>query len=137
MRTSLDHRGTVRPSWLAVFRLTASSNRHRLYYGQIGRFLAVQDLAGITPDLPISLGEAWSVADQSTGKDELAPRIAGGKTVVCRELNQAIALTGEQWVGGDEESARFERLYLLEGSPEFAFASGRHDVESEPHPIGC
>jgi hypothetical protein len=63
----------------------------RLLDREVGGLLALEDLAGVDADLAIGAGEAWTVADQTAGRDVLAPRIDCRDRVGCGEGNQPLA----------------------------------------------
>ena len=57
--------GTSSPSAFAVFRLRTSAEFHRLLHREVGRFLALEDAAGVVADETQRVPETGSVAHQT------------------------------------------------------------------------
>ena len=62
--------GTVRPSALAVVRLMISSTFVALLHRQVGRFLALENSAGVDADLSEQVRKTGTVAHQAAGRGE-------------------------------------------------------------------
>jgi hypothetical protein len=63
--------GTVRPSVLAVLRLITSSYLVGGLYGQVGRFLALEDAVNVRGRAPVRLDRIKTIGDQpATGNEE-------------------------------------------------------------------
>ena len=68
----------------------------RLLDRQIGRFGAVEDLAGVNADLMIGSREDRSIADQATGRDVFPPNIDRGNPVARGQRYDLLAPAVEE-----------------------------------------
>src|SRR5215469_12387586 len=85
----------------------------RLHHWQIGRFLTFENAAGVNAELAVVFLGARSIAHQSAGRGELAPKVHNGHRMTGRQRNEFIRLGDEKRT--DAEDKRTSPL-LDEGS---------------------
>src|SRR6516165_10856728 len=101
----------------------------RLHHWQIGRFLTFENAAGVNAELAVVFLGARSIAHQSAGRGELAPKVHNGHRIAGRQRNQFIRLGEEKRT--DSEDKRTSPLLDegSEGSVDVAFGAGSEDDE--------
>ena len=107
LRDLLDHliggllhdSGTLRPSALALLRLSNNSKQHN---GQRARVLALKDPSHVIAGLAIRVRSACALTDQSTGFDLLAIGVDRGNAMACCKRDDFVAVIEEQGIGGDK-----------------------------------
>ena len=73
-----------------------------------------------------------SVADQATGRGELAPLIDRRYGMACRQRDELLAPTVEEWVGADDQRAGLKLDERGEGGVDLALGAGLQDRELHP-----
>ena len=96
--------GIVRPSALAVLRLTRSSNSGGLHHGQVGRLLALENPPDVETGLAIGIRICCGpYAHQAAGVDVLARRVARGDRMASRHRDDSLPTVNHEPAGTDEQ----------------------------------
>src|SRR5262245_2788019 len=109
---------TVRPSAFAILRLRMSSAFVDCMPGKSSGFFALENPAGIDPDLVVTLLQVRAVAHQASGLGEFAPGVDRGKVITGGERDEELALSREQCVGVDEQRVQIGRASCRERGEE-------------------
>jgi len=96
---------------------------------QIGRFVALENAAGIVAGQSVNIRNGRSIARQTSGRRELAPVVDRGHRVVERQRGELFHLASQKWIAANHESACSQLDELCEDAVEFAFGAGIQNME--------
>src|SRR5262249_30536855 len=100
----------------------------RLLDRQIGRFLALENPAGIGAHEAVGVRKAVAIADQAAGHGILAKRIHRGHRVARSQRHELLGAAVEEWVAADHQRADPQLGQGREYRVEVAFGAGVKDV---------
>jgi hypothetical protein len=118
--------GMVSPSALAVLRLITSSNLVGCSTGGSAGLSPLRTRARVQAGLPTCLGNASTIAHQSTGFRGLTQVITRGKSILDRQCGELIALTEEERIGGSAPAWAWRKV--AKGCIEVAFGACMDDM---------
>ena len=99
---------------------------------QVGRLFALENPAGIDAGQAVCVRNVRSVAQQTSGRGELAPLVDRRHRVAERQRGELFAPAREECIGADHEPARSQLDQLCEDSIEVTFGAGIQDMELQP-----
>src|SRR4029077_791670 len=108
----------------------------RLLDRQIGRFLALEDAAGIDAGQTICVANAGSVSYQTAGRRERAKLVDRRHRVTERQLGELWALIRKEWIAADHKRACPQLGHGCKDCIEIAAAARMQDMELQPEGAG-
>ena len=112
------------PSAFAVLRLITSSNLVGCCTGRSAGFSPLRISAGVDATLPIGIGDAYPVAQQSARHGIFAKLIDGGQPLPFRKSDDPLALRIEVRVGREQQRAHTFAVERRECCLEFIVGAG-------------
>src|SRR5262249_28116504 len=127
--------GTVRPSALAVLRLTYSSILVACWTGRSAGFSPFRIRPGKKAPLRYGTITPRAGPKRRPGAAKPPPLEADGTARAARHRSELLAVAGEEWIAEDQEPACPQLDHLCEDSLEVAFRAGVEDVKLQPEPV--
>ena len=93
----------LRPSAFAVLRLTTSSNFVGCWTGKSAGLAPLRIARSVDAELPVGIGDAHAIAQQSAGDRVFAELIDGRQALPCRERDDPVASCVEKGIGCDHQ----------------------------------
>ena len=87
-----------------------------LHHRKVGGLFAFENSTGIQAGLPIHVADARTIAHKAARHSVLAQSIDRRYRVVCRQRNDSMALTFENWIGGHKKCVYPFSRQRLKGS---------------------
>jgi len=109
----------------------------RLHHGQVGRFLAFEDAAGIDAGLTKRIANIGSVTHQSASFGNLAVSACHGNHVAHRQGSELHAPVGKQGPAADEKCVGPLALERSEGRTNLAAIAGMENRDLQGHGARC
>ena len=120
------------PSVLAVCRLMTELELGRQLDRHVGRFLALEDAAGIDAGLAKLVRKVRSVAHQPAGFGKFTPMVHRGKRMTRRQRDELHATGDEQHIGTDQECIGPLFHERRKGRIDVAIRTGGDDFDLPP-----
>src|SRR5262249_3516248 len=94
-----------------------------------GRFIALEDTAGIVAGQSVNVRNGRPIAHQTSGHSELAPVVNRRHRVVERQCGELFGPTSEKWIAANHEPACSQLDQFCEDAIEFTFGASIQNME--------
>src|SRR6516164_4245866 len=121
--------GTVRPSALAVLRLTTSSNVVGCWTGRSAGLAPLRIFSDVDADLAMDRRKAGAIADQTASLGVYAPRINRRNRLAYGQCYQLLVMAFEKGISLDDQPVGAQFGEGSEGGADLAFAACLQDRE--------
>src|SRR5262249_30038314 len=108
-----------------------------LLHRQIAGLFPLENSTRVNAVLPIGIGEAASIAHQTTRCDELAPMVDRRHPMTRRQGNELSALTQEECVKAHQKRGRLLLSKGHESRLEVIFFGGTQNMNLNPQSTSC